>query len=659
MQADRYHYQAKVIQDALAKFNAQCATKCSKFTLFSLLLHSLTDFLNDIEREPLLTSPFAELVSGREEAELSLDGMRQLSKAKVAQLRKLGQMKELALVLPLSPAFVAQVSRLEEQWAANSASMTSRMERLQDYCLRSMQLQEKYLLWCDWLESVKPLVEPIQPSSEDSLSSLLSRHQMFELEAGSKAKILNSIVSEGETLASIESPRIKIKPAELQSQWEELQLSVANNRMATMETMQRWETFNKLRERLSHALTTLDGELQLVAHKKEAHLSMYEKIPALKTAFEQHQQVALLMRQVGQRLLPDCEEKSRLKILAVTRSLHGQWQSVLSKLISQSEESSSLIATWRQMEGVFSAFNQDLKSIRLELLKDVADHHDILQDQRAQCDILEQKLDNIASRMALVKFDFAKLEGHLDDISSLNNRVHIYSSLVEETKAQVVRRKSLIGDRLSLWSSFLSRVDRLLAEIGKLEKSFLNESQFTIEELLDHISTQYEPEMIRMESRVELIVAEGERLLPLSGDIYSSTIRHNCLSLSTAMAGLEKLADTRTMKLRETLTAILEFENGMQALNAWLVKTEKKLSQTELSDWRSETIAEEHSALTLLENNIDHHGRVVTAVVNLCSVLQHDLDATPSQRDRTAISTVRQSLKLRWKTLCNKVRWSR
>lgn len=202
----------------------------------------------------------------------------------------------------------------------------------------------------------------------------------------------------------------------------------------------------------------------------------------------------------------------------------------------------------------------------------------------------------------------------------------------------------------------MARVDQMLTEIQSLERAYLNEGHMTIEELLDKISTQYESDLIRMETRVELLTAEGERLLPNSGDIYSSAIKHNCSSVSSAMTRLNKLADTRTAKLKETLTAILEFESGMQALSTWLVKTETQLSQSTLADWRSETIAEHHSMLSHLENNIEHHGRVVTAVINLCSVLEHDQDASPSKRDREAVASVRNLLKRRWKALCSKVR---
>lgn len=643
------------MQDTLSKFNSQCSAKCSKFTLFSLILQSLTDYLTDFEQEMLVSSPFSSLVSSPKEADSNLQQIRQLTSSFINNNQKYRQLKELSLILPLTGLLADQVSRLEEQWAECQSILCTRQERLQEYCLRSLDFSQKYKLWCEWLEQIQPYLRPVHPSDEETLRTNLTSYQRIQSEVSSKSKILDSIIAEGERLSEMESSHPRVTAAELQSQWAQITDTIDNNQYIASESLERWDMFSTLKERLSHALTTLDGELQLITLTKEAHLSMAEKIPALKSAFERHQQVALLMRQIGQRMLPDCNDKAREKITSIMKSLHTQWQSVLSKLITQSEESSSLITTLRQLETTFASFNQELRAVRQELLTTISDHHDSLQDQRAQCDLLDHKLEDVSSRLALTKFDLAKLEGHIEDMSSLENRVKIYEGLLEETRGQVSRRRTLLATRLGTWSEFMNRVDALLNEMQNIERCYLNDSHLTIEELLDRISTQYESELIRQESRVELLTAEGERLLPISGDIYSSAIKHNCSLLTSAIQRLNKLADTRTAKLRETLTAILEFESGMQALNAWLVKTEKILSKNELSDWRSETIAEQHSTLTLLENNIEHHGQVVTAVVNLCSVLQHDQDASQNQRDKHAVAAVRQILKDRWKALCNRV----
>jgi len=75
-------------------------------------------------------------------------------------------------------------------------------------------------------------------------------------------------------------------------------------------------------------------------------------------------------------------------------------------------------------------------------------------------------------------------------------------------------------------------------------------------------------------------------------------ISYPCLDYT--LQRLNKLADTRTAKLRETLGAILEFESGMQALITWLGNTEKKLMEVNLPDWRSETIANGHRLVIYL-----------------------------------------------------------
>jgi len=642
------------MEDALVKFTSQCSSKCSKFTLFSLLLQSLTDFLGDLETEAVITTPFSQLVSNPQsnpqEAAVSLQTLESLTSAMVKQNQKHQQLREAALALPLTNALSGQVNALDVRWTECQSILSSRQERIQDYCLRSADLSDKYKLWCDWLERVQPLLSPVHPSSEESLRSRQTKYQTVMAEMPCKCKVLKSIIKEGDQLSALESRpgQPRVQAAELQSQWTQLQETLKAKNDSVEETLQKWETFNTLRERLGHALSTLDSELQLVTLTKEAHLNMVDKIPALKSAFERHQQVARLMRQIGQRLLPDCDDKAQGKITSTTKSLHTQWQSVLSKLITQSEESSSLISTLRQLETAFASLNQELKSVRKELLTTLSEHHDSLQDQRAKCDLLDQKLEEISSRLALTKFDLAKVDGHIEDMSSLETRVSIYEGLLTETKGQIKRRQLLLNSRLSIWSDFMERVDALLADMQRLERCYLNDSHYTIEELLDKIASQYDSELIRMESRVDLLTAEGERLLPLSGEIYSCAIKHNCASLSTTIQRLNKLADTRTAKLRETLTAILEFESGMQALNSWLVNTERVLCSNELPEWRNETIADQHSSISLLENNIDHHGRVVTAVVNLCSVLQHDQDASQSQRDKQAVAAVRLILKDRW-----------
>ena len=59
--------------------------------------------------------------------------------------------------------------------------------------------------------------------------------------------------------------------------------------------------------------------------------------------------------------------------------------------------------------------------------------------------------------------------------------------------------------------------------------------------------------------------------------------------------------------------------------------------------------------LVQLEKDIKHHSRTVTAVINLCSLLQYDRDAGYDHTVKQELSAVRERLNSRWKTLGDKV----
>ena len=66
-------------------------------------------------------------------------------------------------------------------------------------------------------------------------------------------------------------------------------------------------------------------------------------------------------------------------------------------------------------------------------------------------------------------------------------------------------------------------------------------------------------------------------------------------------------------------------------------------------------ITNSNQYLLQLEKDISHHSRTVTAVINLCSLLQYDRDAGYDQVVKRELSAVKERLSCRWKRLCEKV----
>ena len=85
------------------------------------------------------------------------------------------------------------------------------------------------------------------------------------------------------------------------------------------------------------------------------------------------------------------------------------------------------------------------------------------------------------------------------------------------------------------------------------------------------------------------LIAEGTDLLTMTGDLYGSAIKHGIVSLQNSVKHVTRLASTRTSKLRDTMSAILEFESGMKSLNQWFKTTESSLKYS-LTDWNDSTV---------------------------------------------------------------------
>ena len=85
------------------------------------------------------------------------------------------------------------------------------------------------------------------------------------------------------------------------------------------------------------------------------------------------------------------------------------------------------------------------------------------------------------------------------------------------------------------------------------------------------------------------MIAKGTQLLTTTGDLYGSAIQHGIVSLQNSLKHLLRLSTTTTGKLRDTMSAILEFEHGMKSLNQWFKSTEASLTFTP-PDWQDSTL---------------------------------------------------------------------
>lgn len=155
--------------------------------------------------------------------------------------------------------------------------------------------------------------------------------------------------------------------------------SLTERELELQSLLTKQKLFNKLKDTVLYSLKQLEAHLVLPDKSYNSHVEMSDKIPALKSTFELHQRASLIMRQICQELLPHCDSASRTKLLATVQKASSQWQSVLSKLISQSEESSNVMAGVKSFSHSISSLAKELGTVRQSIHGQLPEHHNHLQ----------------------------------------------------------------------------------------------------------------------------------------------------------------------------------------------------------------------------------------------------------------------------------------
>lgn len=205
--------------------------------------------------------------------------------------------------------------------------------------------------------------------------------------------------------------------------------------------------FSKLKDTVMHSLKQLDTHLTLSDKTYGSHLEMSDKIPVLKSTFEQHQRASLIMRQVCQELLPHCEGSHRTNLLTNVQKASSQWQAILSKLISQSEESSNVITSAKSFTSSVCSLAKELGNVRQGVHGTLPDHHDHLQERQSQADVFQWRMDKMTSKSSVLKFDLTNLQTTLENPTDIETCFNISQCLSTDSDALVNVLKHELGDR--------------------------------------------------------------------------------------------------------------------------------------------------------------------------------------------------------------------
>lgn len=260
--------------------------------------------------------------------------------------------------------------------------------------------------------------------------------------------------------------------------------------------------FHRLKGIVMFSLNQLDSHLSLPDRNYDTHVQLCTRVPKLKASFEQHQRSALVMRQICQELLPHCDSESRAVLLAGVQKANSKWQSVLSKFITQSDESMTVLSNAKSFNHALTSYAKELGGVRHGACGILPDHHDRLQERQSFADVFHWRLEKLSSKSSVLKFDLSTLQSQANKLIDIEICFNISQTLTSDSESMVDGLKHELRDKLTVWSGYVTEVNITLQRLQQVERLYMNVERLTIEELLDKITTLYSVELRKLFKKV-------------------------------------------------------------------------------------------------------------------------------------------------------------
>jgi len=271
---------------------------------------------------------------------------------------------------------------------------------------------------------------------------------------------------------------------------------------ALEEIISSWKFYQRLKDTVSASLIALDSQLNLTNKTVQGHVDFIDRVVKLKPTFELHQKASSLMRQVCQELLVYCDEASREKLVKSVQNSTEQWQSVLSKLVTNNDASVEIIDNIKCYNNSVLSATKDLLTIRQVRQSSLPVHHDHLQERQSQADVMLWRLEKLQAKLPSIKYDLTRVIHHVESTTGLAGICDITHAVCDDSMTQLQSHKLVLADRLSVWSLYITRSSAVLEEIQGMENRYMNADHLTIEDLLDHMTEIYSPQLRRITGQV-------------------------------------------------------------------------------------------------------------------------------------------------------------
>nr|XP_023021800.1 nesprin-1-like isoform X2 [Leptinotarsa decemlineata] len=249
------------------------------------------------------------------------------------------------------------------------------------------------------------------------------------------------------------------------------------------------------------------------------------------------------------------------------------------------------------------------------------------------------------------------------DMKTVNQRIWLLWNQYGDLDHQMATLCHQLEDKLGVRSMFESRHAKFIAWVNELEhrldKDYDDSSTpMDPKELLRKLETELQAEMALKEREYSWLLKTGKEIVDSCGDEYADVTARQIFQTRTEEVSerwnrLESIGKSRFNKINDALQTILQLEERIAKMRAWLSQIEVQLAKPLVFEASTQDVIDrKQQDHEKLKKSIENESGNVGELLNLCELVLNDPEVMKSNFPVDNMSRAVTSLEKRWKSVC-------
>lgn len=288
----------------------------------------------------------------------------------------------------------------------------------------------------------------------------------------------------------------------------------------------------------------------------------------------------------------------------------------------------------------------------------VSSHLDILQRARERLNLTNQDLEQLVLTQEQLKECLSP-----SDIKTINQRMWLILHQKGDLEHQLATSCHKLEEKLGMRSMFETRQAKFIIWVDELEKRLIQDTEGSPavadpKEILRRLESELQAEMALKEREYNWLLKTGKELVDSCGEEYADVTAKQIIQartdeVSARWERLESIGRSRVSKIHELMQTILQLEERIAQIRAWLNQIELQLAKPLIFEACTKDVIDrklqEHDKL---KKSIENESGNIGEVLNLCELLLGDPEVNKAHFSTENIAAAVQNLEKRWKIVC-------